>query len=85
MAEQLQQQMDFNTFRNRFSEADRSITLDQFRALSLEELNGLIRDANLSRPDAGQARLFHPSSQPGKFPSIVSIQFLILCFYRCLI
>eukprot|EP01033_Poteriospumella_lacustris_P019227 gene19227-13895_t len=64
MAEQLQQQMDFNIFRNRFSEADRSITLDQFRALSLEELNGLIRDANLSRPDAGQARLFHPSSQP---------------------
>lgn len=39
-------------------EADRSITLDQFRVLTLEELNGLISDANLSRPDIGQARLF---------------------------
>ena len=51
--------MDFNTFRSRFSESDRSITLEQYRALNLDELNGLIRDANLSRPDTGQARLFH--------------------------
>ena len=58
--------MDFNTFRSRFSESDRSITLEQYRALNLDELNGLIRDANLSRPDTGQARLFHPSSQQGK-------------------
>jgi ATP:corrinoid adenosyltransferase len=58
--------MDFNEFRNRFSESDRSITLEQYRALILDELNDLIRAANLSRPDVGQARLFHPSSQPGK-------------------
>lgn len=68
--------MDFNTFRSRFSEADKGITLDQFRALSLNELNGLIRDTNLSRPDAGQAGLFHPSSQ-GKF--------IVLCFYSYLL
>ena len=56
--------MDFETFRNRFSVPDRLITLEQFRALSLDELNALIHDAGLSRPDAGQARLYHPSSAP---------------------
>ena len=56
--------MDFETLRNLFSGPDRRITLEQFRALSLDELNALIRDAGLCRPDAGQARLYHPSSAP---------------------
>ncbi len=55
--------MDFDTFKNNFREADRSITLEQFRALSLDELNAFIRDTNLSYSNIGQARLFHPSSQ----------------------
>jgi hypothetical protein len=54
--------MDFNDFRLRFSEPGRTISLDQF--LNVDELNALIRDVNLSRPDAGQTRLFHPSSFP---------------------
>ena len=48
--------MDFETLRTRFSGPDRRITLEQFRALSLDEL--MIRDAGLCRLDAGQARLY---------------------------
>lgn len=88
--------MDFNTFRSRFSEPDKSITLEQYRALSLDELNGLIRDAQLSRPDAGQARLFHPSSQQGKTkhhlfffhrssPCLLSFLSIVILYYLMLI
>jgi hypothetical protein len=76
--------MDFNDFRLRFSEPDRIITLDQFRALTVDELNALIRDANLSRPDAGQARLFHPSSfhQLGIFIVLLNIVFLAILQHK---
>lgn len=57
--------LEFNVLRDKFSEPDRVITLQEFQALNVEELNALIRDANLVRPDAGKARLFHPSSQQG--------------------
>jgi hypothetical protein len=56
--------MDVETLRNLFSGPDRRITLEQYHALGLDELSALIRDAGLCRPDAGEARLYHPSSAP---------------------
>ena len=67
--------MEFNVFRGCFKGADQRISLDQFRALTIDELNGLIEDANLSRPDAGQARLFYGSS--GNFHLNVHIIFFV--------
>jgi hypothetical protein len=58
--------MDFETLRTKFSKDDKTIDFNLYRALSLDELNGLIHDAALSRPEVGQARLFHPSSRPSE-------------------
>jgi hypothetical protein len=69
-------QVAFNTFRSKFSEADQTITHDQYRALTIEELNALISDGHMLRPDAGRARLFHPSSGQGE-ASIVRPRFLL--------
>jgi hypothetical protein len=72
-------QVAFNTFRSKFSEADQTITHDQYRALTFEELDALISDSHMLRPDAGRARLFHPSSGQGE-ASIVLPRFLLLTF-----
>eukprot|EP00597_Dinobryon_sp_UTEXLB2267_P016316 CAMPEP_0201092834 /NCGR_PEP_ID=MMETSP0812-20130820/1366_1 /ASSEMBLY_ACC=CAM_ASM_000668 /TAXON_ID=98059 /ORGANISM="Dinobryon sp., Strain UTEXLB2267" /LENGTH=627 /DNA_ID=CAMNT_0047344629 /DNA_START=193 /DNA_END=2076 /DNA_ORIENTATION=- len=50
------------------------ITLEQYQALSSEELNALIKDANLSRPNAGQARLYYSAR---KFQSVLGATKLI--------
>jgi hypothetical protein len=62
----LEAAMTFETLRSRFIEADKHITLDQFRALSETELEALIHEANLTRPERGQARIFHAPARPGK-------------------
>ena len=55
----------FNEFRGNFNEPNRSITFAQFRALSNQELDQLLQECMpLSYGQRGQARLFHPSSQP---------------------
>ena len=64
---------EFNAFRQHFSEVDRQITLAQFRALSLDELNALIVEAKLTRPNAGQARLFHGKCSIPPFIFIIVI------------
>jgi hypothetical protein len=66
MPQLLTEIMDFETLRTKFSNDDKTIDFNLYRALSLDELNGLIHDAALSRPEVGQARLFHPSSRRGK-------------------
>jgi hypothetical protein len=71
--------MNFETFRGRFSEPDRAITHEQFRALSLKELDDLILEGKLSRPDAGQARLFH-SAELGMINTTNSSFLLLICF-----
>ena len=61
----------FNEFRGNFNELNRSITFAQFRALPLASLVRFIAANNLSFSEAGQAHLFHPSSQTqGKTLSI---------------
>ena len=56
----------FHAFRSTFSVADQTITFDQYRALTLEELNELIEDAGMLPLDTDQARMFHPSSKQGE-------------------
>jgi hypothetical protein len=53
--------MDFDNFRQNFIEADKGITLEEYRHLSATELEDLINDAKLSRKLAGQARVYYAS------------------------
>ncbi len=58
--------MSFETLRGRFVEADKYITIEQFRALKDVELEALIHEANLTRAERGQARIFHAAVQTGR-------------------
>jgi hypothetical protein len=44
-------ELNFNVFRNHYSECDRQVTLEQFQALTSDELDALILDAKLNRPN----------------------------------
>lgn len=55
---------NFDNLRSKFSVEDKSISLAAFCALTLEDLNGLISEATLTRSERGEVRALHPSSQP---------------------